>query len=111
MQNEERRQKTRVHFKTTVCLRTEWGDYTASSRSRDISLDGIFLKTDAPLEISQLCDLNISISGTSSKLELTVKGRVVRLEEKGVAIKFTEFDIDSYIHLKNLVLYNTTAPD
>ncbi|MEN8190231.1 MAG: PilZ domain-containing protein [Thermodesulfobacteriota bacterium] len=111
MQDQERRQKKRVRFKTGVVLKTEWNEFSADAHSRDISLDGIFIQTDAPLEIGQFCELDITLSGTSSKLQLTVKGRVVRREDQGIAIKFTEFDIDSYIHLKNLVLYNIQAPD
>jgi hypothetical protein len=42
----ERRQKTRVDFKTRVRVKTPHGNISAESDSRDISFKGLFVFTD-----------------------------------------------------------------
>jgi len=34
------------------------------------------------------------------------KGKIVRSTEDGIGVDFTEMDLDSYEHLRNLVLLN-----
>ena len=51
-------------------------------------------------------DAAIYMEGTTSRLKIKVKGRVLRSDESGTAIVFKSVDIDSFIHLKNIVAYN-----
>ena len=43
--NEERRKKTRVHFKTQVTLKTDKSEIVAEANSKDISIKGMFVNT------------------------------------------------------------------
>jgi len=43
--NEEKRKKTRVHFKTQVTLKTDESEIEAEANSKDISVKGIFVNT------------------------------------------------------------------
>ena len=108
---DERRQKTRVHFETHVIIRTEESEIKAEADSEDISIKGVFVKTQEKIPEGTPCDLEILLTGSSTKLALTIKGLITRQEEAGLAIGFDSMDLDSYMHLKNIILYNVSDPE
>lgn len=110
MESQERRTTQRVQLHAVVNLIIDDQLYAAGTNLRDISLDGIKLNITKALPLNRICDLEITISGPSSDLRLRTKGRILRQDANGTAVKFTELDIDTYMHLKNIVLHNRT-PD
>lgn len=109
--NENRRRKTRVRFETQVILRTKDVEVTAEASSRDISLQGVFLATDAALPQGAPCEVEILLTGSSSRLSIRVRGHVARRDAGGLGIVFESIDPDSYFHLRNLLLYNSSDPE
>jgi hypothetical protein len=108
--DEERRRRTRVVFTTEVELTC--GDRTVkSSQSRNVSMTGIFICTDQRLEPGSRCQITVRLQGASSDLRLTAEGRVARVADDGLAVEFTSLDLDSYVHLRNLIVYNAEDPD
>jgi hypothetical protein len=107
----ERRQKTRVRFETHVIIRTADSEVRAEADSEDISMKGVFVKTQDTILEGTPCDLEILLTGSSTRLALTVKGRITRQEKDGVAIRFESMDLDSYMHLKNIILHNVADPE
>lgn len=110
MDSQERRSTQRIQLHAVVNVKIADQLFAADTDLRDISLDGMNIHTTSALPINHICDLEITISGPSSILQLHAKGRVLRQDAHGAAVKFTELDIDSYMHLKNIVLHNRT-PD
>ena len=55
-------------------------------------------------------DVTLELSGTSSQVTLKMKGRVARQDADGIGLDFTEVDLDSFHHLRNIVLYNAGDP-
>jgi hypothetical protein len=108
---EERRQKTRVHFETHVIIRIGESEIKAEANSEDISIKGVFVKTRDRIPEGTPCDLEILLTGSSTRLALTIKGTITRQEKDGLAIGFDSMDLDSYMHLKNIILYNVTDPE
>jgi hypothetical protein len=108
---EERRHKTRVHFETHVNIKTGNSEIRAEADSEDISIEGIFVKTQDKIPEGTPCDLEILLTGSSTRLVLTIKGIMRRQEENGLAIGFESMDLDSFMHLKNIILYNATDPE
>lgn len=108
MESQERRTAQRVQLSAVVNIKIANQLFAAGTNLRDISLDGINISIDKPLPVNHICDLEIVISGPSSDLTLRTKGRILRQDQNGAAVKFTELDIDTYLHLKNLVVYNRT---
>jgi len=107
---EERRRRTRVVFTTEVELRA--GDVVIkSTRSKDISMNGIFVFCEHRLEPGTECDVTLRLLGATSDLRLSANGRVVRVSDGGLAVEFTSLDLDSYVHLRNLIVYNAEDPD
>lgn len=112
MQNEnERRQRIRVEFETRIKLTVGDREYHAEGSSRDLSLNGVFIRTDAEVETGSRCRLSIYLSGMVEETALEIEGAVVRVEENGLAVSFESMDLASFTHLKNIVRYNTSDPD
>ena len=109
--DDEKRKNTRVHFNTRVVLKCTDIEIEAVAHSKDISMKGIFVETDRKLPIGTHCDVEIFLSGTSSQLALSMKGLVVRDIPAGLGIHFESIEVDSFFHLKNLIMYNTSNPE
>jgi hypothetical protein len=110
MQRPEQRTKTRIKFETSATLEVEDLSLAANTLSRDMSLDGIFIRTSEQVPLNAHCLVTITITGTTSTLTMRIKGRTIRQDRSGVAVRFTELEMDSYHHLKNIVL-NNQVPD
>jgi len=106
----ERRKKGRVHFETEVVLRRGAYEMVTSAETKDISIKGVFITTDKKIPVGTPCDIEIILTGTSSKLSLRMKGSIVRQDKSGLGIIFDVIDFDSYFHLKNLLMYNASDP-
>lgn len=107
---EEQRVRQRVKFRALVSLSGAGRDLR-NLESRDVSLKGLFVCTDEKLSPGEPVDIQLHLSGSTSSLALSMKGRVARVEPDGLALDFTEIDIDSFYHLRNLVAYNTGDPN
>jgi hypothetical protein len=78
---------------------------TISGEVRDISFEGLWLPTTASLAERTPCRATIHLSET---IKISADGVVVRSEPDGFAVQFIELlDLESYGHLRNLILYNT----
>jgi hypothetical protein len=108
---EERRTRTRVHFMTQVIVKTDESEIVAEANSEDISIKGLFVNTEERIPVGTPCDIEILLTGTSTRLALTIKGIITRQDASGLGIAFDSMDLDSYVHLKNIVLYNASDPE
>ena len=110
MERPDQRTHTRIRFETTAILQIDDQSITAHTSSQDISLDGVFLRTGETIPISAPCLVILTVTGISSILTMRIKGRTIRRDRTGVAVRFTEFELDSFAYLKNIVL-NNQVPD
>ncbi len=108
---DDKRRRTRVHFKTQVALKTDISEIKAGAKSSDISMKGMFISTNEKIPAGTSCDIEIVLSGTTSKLALNIKGAIARQDKTGLGITFDSMDVDSYFHLKNIVMNNASDPD
>ena len=107
----EKRKNIRIDFKTKVVLKCAGETISSDADSKDISLKGMFIKTDKVLAAGTPCDLELILTGASTNLNLAIKGKITRRETDGLGVSFDGVDLDSYWHLKNLLLYNAQNPD
>jgi len=75
----------------------------------NLSIGGCLLEYNEQVQHRTDCEVNILMSGTRSKLKVSLSGEIIRSEKGHVAVKFTEITPDSLYHLQNIVRYN--APD
>jgi hypothetical protein len=104
-----RRQHSRVTFETVIDLGFP-GRCFEKCRTRDLSLKGVFVSGVEGRE-GEGCEVTLHLTGASSDLTLKMRGEVVRVEPGGIALRFSEIDLDSFAHLKNIIYYNTEDPD
>ena len=108
--DDERRRRTRVLFETQVELKAG-NRVIQSSTSRDISQKGVFVVTGNQLPEGTDCQVTLRLLGASSDLTLKAEGRVARLTAEGMGIEFTALDVDSFVHLRNVLMYNADDPE
>jgi c-di-GMP-binding flagellar brake protein YcgR len=98
----EKRKFTRIPFQTEIKITA--GEVThVSNKLRDISLGGAFIFMKEALPESIPCVLDVELRGPASLLRIQVEGEIVRVEDDGIAVKFTRIDLDSLLHLKHLI--------
>jgi hypothetical protein len=105
-QSANRREFTRVHIAVGVEVEQP-GQPKISGRGRDLSVKGVYVECPRPLPRGTRCEVTIVLSGTPEPMQVHVTGSVVYAEPEGMGIEFVEVDVDSFIHLRNLVLYNS----
>lgn len=102
---EGKRKFSRIPFKTEVELKI--GDHCHHcDMISNLSVGGCLVPIHPQAQPGDDCHVTITLGGTSSRLTLAMKGRIMRTSPEGTAIKFTSIDVDSLFHLKNIVRYN-----
>ncbi|MEN1759629.1 PilZ domain-containing protein [Anoxynatronum sibiricum] len=106
---EEKRKLSRVLFQIRALIKKENMAFTG--KVENLSLNGLLIhlteKTD-DLHSGDNVDVTIDLAGESSGLFINVTGQVVRMEEDGsLALHLTHIDLDSFVHLKNILAYNS----
>jgi hypothetical protein len=101
----EKRNFARIPFQTKAIVRSK--DATVIGIVENLSLDGIFLKTPEKLRLNRIIKIELLFTGTSSQLSILLDGKIMRHENIGMAIQFKNVDLDAFLHLKNLISYNT----
>ncbi len=77
------------------------------ANSKDLSQRGVFVKTGKKYAIGTECRVNIYLSGGIEDVKLDIQGRIVRHTDIGFGVEFDSMDVDTYTHLKTLILYNS----
>jgi hypothetical protein len=110
MKDNEKRKNTRVLFQASADLKFADAGYL-KCETENLSVKGVSVLGITGHRIGEQCALSLALSGSTSEMRLEMKGEIVRIEENGVALHFTEIDLDSFHHLKNIVYYNSSDPD
>ncbi|MCD4716878.1 MAG: PilZ domain-containing protein [Desulfobacterales bacterium] len=108
--SEEKRRFTRVLFRVSAEIMAH--DFSCrADEILNLSVGGCLLPVKADLEPGTGCDLKIIMAGTTSELNIRVKGEIVRSGAGAVAVKFTGIDPESLFHLQNIIRYNLPDPE
>lgn len=107
----EKREFVRVPFMigTTVRIsdRTIW-----SGNTLDVSMNGLrVLTTDNVPPEGTFCEVEIVLAEAPEPVVIEARGSIVRSEPGTLAVHFLEVDVDSYEHLRQLILNNAEDPE
>jgi hypothetical protein len=105
----DKRRTTRVPFNIESAVKYQ--GKTIKGEAINLSLKGMMFKGSEEIPLNTALDIVIFLTGTTSQLTINLKGTVVRIDKVGTAIESKEIDIDSFIHLKNIVAYNDGNQD
>ncbi len=100
----EKRSNTRIVFDVTAIVK--YHKKTIQCKVINLSMTGILLQTDANIPKNEKMKINIMMEGSTSKLTISLDGVVVRNGKSEIAAEFKSIDLDSFIHLKNIIVYN-----
>ena len=98
------RKFSRVQFNVEATVRI--ADRKFQGAVENLSMAGMFLVTSERLAEGDMVDITIILSGNLPEITVDFNGIVTRITEDGVGFTFDKMDIDSYMHLKNIVAYN-----
>ncbi|MDR3300590.1 MAG: PilZ domain-containing protein [Candidatus Accumulibacter sp.] len=106
--NQERRKYFRITFHTPATL--TFPDRTFEVEVLDLSLKGALVVLPAEITVTDqaLCKLSVPLDET--RTGITMKTRVVHLEDRRVGLRCLSIDLDSVTHLRRLVELNLGDP-
>lgn len=105
----EKRKFLRVPFEIKAEIISEGQKFIVDVK--DLSLKGLYVKSDHKFELKTPVDLKIDLSGNQTNLSINLKAEVVRVTDEGMGLFFSQMDLDSFIHLRNIVEYNSVDPE
>ena len=100
----EKRSNTRILFNVSAIIK--YKDKEIKGNVVNLSLNGILVKTDEEIPVGGEIIINIMMEGSTSQLTINLDGIVKRSGKSEIAAEFKSIDLDSFIHLKNIVIYN-----
>ena len=80
------------------------GEAKLHGQVNDVSMRGLFLHCKEHFPEKTECTVELYLA--EHALCISAKGRIVRRFEDGMGVEFTEIDLDSFEHLRNLVRMN-----
>ena len=114
LDKDDRRKYSRVTFTTKIeihMLDVSGQNVQFMANSKDLSRKGLFVKTDKRPSLDTACRVTVYLSRGIDDLKLEIQGRIVRYTDAGFGVAFESMDLDTYTHLKMLVLYNIEGKD
>ena len=99
------RKFSRVRFNVGVAIGSS--DRQFQGAVENLSMAGMFVVTSEPFVEGDAVDIAIALSGTIPEIAIHISGIVTRIAEDGIGIAFEKMDLDSYMHLKNIIAYNS----
>lgn len=103
------REFTRIPIQLRCELRVD-GRVLETRATRNLSMKGLFVELQESLAEGSPCEVLLRPS-ENADVEIRAEGEVVRCFEDGVAVQFTRIlGIESFEHLRRMVLYNAEDP-
>ncbi len=100
----EKRRNTRVTFGVGAVIK--YKRKSIECNVINLSLNGVLIECSKEIPLNAEVKIGIFMEGSTSKLKINVEGKVIRSSASETAIMFNSIDLDSFIHLKNIVAYN-----
>lgn len=102
---DEKRKFTRVRF--IIKALVDYQGKHLTGEVADLSLRGLFIKMPDPIPAGQPVSVILRLSSNSSDLKVCLTGKVARVAPDGIGIAVEHMDLDSFIHLRGIVAYNS----
>jgi c-di-GMP-binding flagellar brake protein YcgR len=105
--NCNRRQFTRIKFPLPITL--NFGKKTYTSSATNFSLGGIYVQGWFEQQDGDICDIKLRLSENNPEIIIKAVCSVVRLEENGLALRFTSMEPSCFLCLQEALLYKKNA--
>jgi hypothetical protein len=74
------------------------GDSSFEGKVENLSLKGLFVRTEKQLPLDEEVIVTLMFSGSSANLSLRLVAKVVRVSDDGIGLNFDKVSIDSLEH-------------
>jgi hypothetical protein len=101
MQKDERRDFTRVPFKSEVIVTTS--SARMRGKIKDLSLKGALVKLTGEISVGEPAEIEIFLIEPASDLSVVLGGTAVRRSHEGIGIEFSGMYLDEYERLRDAV--------
>lgn len=91
----EKRKFERVDLRTEAVVRHR--DVTFRGEVENLSLKGLFVRTDQKVPLHDKVDVAMFFHGSTSELSFSLEASVVRATDEGIGLNFRKIDIDSLV--------------
>ena len=98
------RKFSRVPFHVVATVKVAGRQFQGAVEN--LSMTGMFLVTTEQFTVGETAEITIVLTGTMPEIVVSFNGIVTRVAENGVGFTFDKLDLDSYMHLKNIIAYN-----
>jgi PilZ domain len=98
-----KRRFTRVEFAIGAVI--EFDGEAFEGRVENISLRGIFIRTDRRVPLGTYVDITINLYSLEPDRGVMLHARSARVDDEGVGFEFHAMDSDSFAHLYGIVSY------
>lgn len=99
------RKFSRVRFNVGATIRSAGRQFPGAVEN--LSMAGMFVVTAEQFVEGDAVDITIVLADTLPEIAIHSSGIVTRITGDGIGIAFEKMDLDSYMHLKNIVAYNS----
>jgi hypothetical protein len=107
---EHRREFTRIPIHIWGTFADTTGDLL-TAEVNNLSVRGCHVSTFDALPAGGRYHLTLFVEDDEQALHFKVESRVVRSDQDGMGIEFMEMPLESYGHLRNMVLLNASDPE
>lgn len=104
-----KRMLSRVDFE--VAARVVYNGVEHVCEVRNLSLSGIYFVNGPDLPMDAEIDVHLELSSQHSEMGVVVNGIVIRKDEHGCALRFRDLELDAFIFLRNIMVYNSGNSD
>ncbi len=105
------REFTRVPIHIWGTFSDEAGTELLTAEINNLSMRGCHASTFEALPEGERYHLTLFTEDEESALHFRVEARIVRSDQDGMGIEFFELPLESYEHLRNMVLLNSQNPE
>ena len=92
----DNRQFERVDFQAEALIKHS--DLSFRGQVENLSLKGMFVRTDQRLNVNETVGITLYFRGTSADMSFSLKGKVVRITDDGIGVNFNKIDLDTLVH-------------
>jgi len=105
MSNKRKRSRVDADFEAVLSC---GGIEKYAVKVQNLSLKGMLCDPDKRIGCLKNCNITIALSNS---INFTIEARMIRNDEKGLALDFEGMDEKAFFHLRNLVRYHSLDPD
>ncbi len=103
----ELREYTRIRMKVNVEVALSGSAEKRIGNTECLSMNGLFIECEHPFLVGTQCVVTLLAAGPGSDVLVHARGKITFVNEAGMAAQLTShLGMESYNHLRNLVLYN-----